>query len=117
MQNPVPLKGGVVHLEQQPNTITISTSATHDAVTICIADNGPGLSEAVRQKLFDAFFTTKPEGKGTGLGLSISYQIVTENHGGTLECCSVPGQGAEFVVQLPVRSEVPEVPARVLAGF
>ncbi|WP_448600543.1 trifunctional serine/threonine-protein kinase/ATP-binding protein/sensor histidine kinase [Thermoleptolyngbya sp.] len=104
-------------LEQQPNTITISTSATHNTVTICIADNGPGLSEAVRQKLFDAFFTTKPEGKGTGLGLSISYQIVTENHGGTLECRSVPGQGAEFVVQLPVQSEVPEVPARVPAGF
>ncbi|BAU44636.1 sensor histidine kinase [Leptolyngbya sp. O-77] len=94
-------------LEQHPNTITISTTATDHAVTIRIADNGPGMSEAVRQKLFDAFFTTKPEGKGTGLGLSISYQIVAENHGGTLECYSSPGQGAEFVVQIPVQSEVP----------
>lgn len=96
----------LAELEQHPNTITISTSATDKAVTIRIADNGPGMSEAVRQKLFDAFFTTKPEGRGTGLGLSISYQIVTENHSGTLECHSSPGQGAEFVVQLPVQSEV-----------
>ena len=60
------------------------------------------MPESVRQRLFDAFFTTKPEGKGTGLGLSISYQIVTEKHGGTLQCISLPGQGAEFVIQIPL---------------
>ncbi|WP_233787164.1 ATP-binding protein [Dulcicalothrix desertica] len=59
------------------------------------------MSEEVRQKLFKAFFTTKPEGKGTGLGLSISYQIVTEKHSGSLECISSPGNDATFVIRIP----------------
>ena len=71
-------------------------------VVIHIADNGPGLSADVMQKVFDPFFTTKPPGKGTGLGLSISYQIVVEKHGGQLTCHSIPNQGAEFVIRLPV---------------
>ncbi|MEB3219885.1 MAG: response regulator [Nostocales cyanobacterium 94392] len=71
-------------------------------VKIIIADNGCGISEQVRKKLFDAFFTTKPEGKGTGLGLSISYQIITEIHGGTLECFSCEGEGTKFVIHIPV---------------
>ncbi|MEM6399213.1 MAG: ATP-binding protein, partial [Cyanobacteria bacterium P01_D01_bin.116] len=58
--------------------------------------------EEVKNKLFDAFFTTKPEGKGTGLGLSISYQIITEIHGGTLECFSLEGEGTEFLIQIPI---------------
>ncbi len=72
-------------------------------VFIRIADNGPGISEAVQQRLFDPFFTTKEVGKGTGMGLSISYQIVTERHSGTLECHSELGNGAEFVVKIPLR--------------
>ncbi|WP_199247533.1 GAF domain-containing protein [[Phormidium] sp. ETS-05] len=86
-------------------TIIISTQISADGqfVTIRIADNGPGMTEEVRRKLFDPFFTTKPPGKGTGLGLSISYQIITEKHGGTLDCISTPGRGAEFIIQLPVR--------------
>jgi len=72
-------------------------------VLIRISDNGPGIPEAVRQRLFDPFFTTKPVGKGTGMGLSISYQIVTERHRGTLECHSEPGNGAEFVVKIPLK--------------
>ncbi|NET31993.1 MAG: PAS domain-containing protein [Cyanothece sp. SIO1E1] len=70
---------------------------------IHISDNGPGISEAVRPKLFDPFFTTKPVGQGTGLGLSISYQIVVEKHRGKMWCNSIPGAGAEFVIQLPIR--------------
>ncbi len=70
-------------------------------VRIRILDNGPGIPESARLRLFDPFFTTKPVGKGTGMGLSISYQIITERHGGTLECNSSPGQGAEFVIQIP----------------
>ncbi|MEA5593875.1 AAA family ATPase [Rivularia sp. UHCC 0363] len=89
-------------IEKNPNIITIRTSADEDKVTISIADNGPGMTEEVRSKLFNAFFTTKPEGKGTGLGLSISYQIVTEKHGGNLYCLSSPGNGAEFVIELPL---------------
>jgi PAS domain S-box-containing protein len=71
-------------------------------VEIRIADNGPGIREEVRRRLFDPFFTTKPVGQGTGLGLSISYQIVVEKHGGTLTCNSAPGQGAEFVICIPI---------------
>lgn len=74
-------------------------------VQICIADNGPGISETVRSRLFDPFFTTKPVGKGTGMGLSISYQIVTERHGGAMDCISEPGQGAEFRITLPPQVE------------
>jgi signal transduction histidine kinase len=70
---------------------------------IRIADNGSGMTEAVKERLFDPFFTTKPVGKGTGLGLSISYQIVVEKHGGELSCHSIPGQGAEFIIKVPLR--------------
>ncbi|MBW4653673.1 MAG: PAS domain S-box protein [Kaiparowitsia implicata GSE-PSE-MK54-09C] len=68
---------------------------------ITIRDNGAGMSAATRDRLFDPFFTTKPVGKGTGLGMSISYQIVVQKHSGTLECRSEPGNGTEFVVQIP----------------
>lgn len=74
-------------------------------VRISIADSGPGMSESVRRRLFDPFFTTKPVGKGTGLGLSISYQIVVERHGGELKCFSEPGQGSEFVIEIPIRQQ------------
>ncbi len=72
-------------------------------VKIHIADNGPGMREEVRSRIFDPFFTTKGVGKGTGLGLSISYQIVVEKHGGKLMCVSAPGEGTEFVIEIPVR--------------
>jgi signal transduction histidine kinase len=89
-------------IQAQASTICISTAAQDRTVTISIKDNGPGITEAVRSKLFDPFFTTKPVGKGTGLGLAISYQIVTEKHGGKLSCYSQPGQGAEFLIELPI---------------
>ena len=72
-------------------------------VRISIANNGAGMTEEVRSRVFDPFFTTKAVGKGTGLGLSISYQIVVEKHGGKLMCISAPGQGAEFVIEIPVQ--------------
>ncbi|MCC5643078.1 PAS domain S-box protein [Nostoc sp. CHAB 5824] len=70
-------------------------------VIILIADNGPGMSKEVKQRLFDPFFSTKPIGKGTGMGLSICYQIISKKHGGTLECLSQLGNGAEFVITIP----------------
>ncbi len=70
-------------------------------IQIRLIDNGPGIPAAVQQRLFDPFFTTKPVGKGTGLGMSISYQIITDRHGGTLQCISAPGEGAEFVIEIP----------------
>jgi two-component system, NtrC family, sensor kinase len=71
-------------------------------IAIHIADSGIGIPEAVQKKLFDPFFTTKPVGTGTGMGLAISYQIVVEKHQGQLLCFSQPGQGAEFIVQIPI---------------
>ncbi|WP_017717547.1 trifunctional serine/threonine-protein kinase/ATP-binding protein/sensor histidine kinase [Kamptonema formosum] len=72
------------------------------SVAVRIADNGAGMTEEVRSKLFKTSFTTKSAGKGTGLGLPISYQIVVEKHGGQLHCVSQPGQGAEFIIEIPL---------------
>ncbi|WP_442923090.1 sensor histidine kinase [Microcoleus sp. A006_D1] len=99
-------------LEPEPSrVITISTSliAKETAISkgefaaIRIADNGPGMSEAVKKKIFDPFFTTKPVGSGTGLGLAISYEIVVGKHKGHINCISVLGQGTEFIVEIPVK--------------
>lgn len=96
-------------IDKNPNKITISTSGvsqkpgqTMDTLVIRIADNGLGMPESVLEKLFTPFFTTKVEGEGTGLGLSICYQIVTEKHGGSLECFSSVGKGTEFVISIPM---------------
>jgi signal transduction histidine kinase len=84
-------------------TIRICTEmGDGNQVVIRIADNGSGMTEAVRKQLFDPFFTTKEVGKGTGLGLSISYQIVVKKHGGVLKCFSQPGQGTEFWIEIPL---------------
>ncbi len=72
-------------------------------VQICIADNGTGIPEVVKERLFEPFFTTKPIGKGTGMGLSISYQIICQKHGGSLECISQLGSGTEFIMNIPLR--------------
>jgi PAS domain S-box-containing protein len=77
-------------------------SENSKSVVIRIADNGPGMPKDVKKRIFDPFFTTKPVGEGTGLGLSISYQIIIEKHGGKLECFSAPGNGTEFVVEIPL---------------
>ncbi|MEH2322067.1 MAG: ATP-binding protein [Nostoc sp.] len=84
--------------------IQISSEQVNENAIIRIADNGLGISEAIQSRLFDPFFTTKPVGKGTGMGLSISYQIITEKHGGSLQCISSPGQGTEFVIAIPIRA-------------
>ncbi|MEG4203800.1 PAS domain S-box protein [Microcoleus sp. Pol7_A1] len=95
-----------IEISFRPKTIRISTSANSDTVTIRIADNGMGINQEVIHKLFDPFFTTKPVGKGTGLGLSISYQIIVEKHRGNLQCVSAPGEGAEFVIEIPISQKV-----------
>lgn len=87
-----------------PNCITIVTTSLDQNVRIKIADNGIGMSEAVKQQIFNPFYTTKPVGQGTGLGLSISYQIVTETHQGQLSCSSIPEEGTQFVMQIPVKA-------------
>lgn len=73
-----------------------------NTVGICIADNGHGIPKELISHIFNPFFTTKPVGQGTGLGLSISYQIVVEKHKGVLKCISLPGQGTEFWIEIPI---------------
>ncbi len=84
------------------NRIKITTSLKGKQVEVKIADNGQGMSESVKQKVFDHLFTTKAVGKGTGLGLAIAQSIVVEKHGGTLDVNSTSGEGTEFVISLPI---------------
>ncbi len=81
--------------------LTVATRDLGDAVEIRVRDNGTGIRPEHRDKLFQPFFTTKPTGEGTGLGLSISYDIVTQQHGGTIIVDSRLGEFTEFTVQLP----------------
>jgi signal transduction histidine kinase len=73
-----------------------------EKVVIWITDNGKGMTEDVKERLFQPLFTTKPITKGTGLGLSIAHQIVVDKHGGKLNCVSTPEEGTEFVIELPL---------------
>ncbi len=82
--------------------LTIQTREENNQIVIRIVDNGTGIPADMRARIFDPFFTTKPIGQGTGLGLSISYQIITERHGGSLECYSQPGEGTEFRIAIPL---------------
>ena len=92
-------------MRKNPSLIRICTEMPKpDRVLVRIADNGPGMTETVCNRLFDPFFTTKPVGKGTGMGLSISYQIVTDRHNGSLKCTSSPGHGAEFAIEIPLKA-------------
>ncbi|MCC5651133.1 GAF domain-containing protein [Nostoc sp. XA013] len=84
-----------------PLTIWITTQAINNQIVIRIADNGLGIPEEVRSHMFDPFFTTKAPGKGTGLGLSISHQIIVEKHHGQIKCSSKPGEGTEFLIEIP----------------
>ncbi|MDF0554168.1 response regulator [Kamptonema sp. UHCC 0994] len=99
-------------IKANPNKITIRTFLTDESektsednstshVIISIADNGMGMTEEVKQRVFNHLFTTKSVGKGTGLGLSISRSIIEEKHGGWLSCNSAPGQGTEFIIEIP----------------
>jgi len=74
-----------------------------DSVEIRVRDNGVGIAPEHRERLFQPFFTTKPTGEGTGLGLSISYDIITQQHGGTIAVDSEAGTFTEFIVRLPRR--------------
>ena len=106
-----------VETELDPCTIVIHTEcSSNDKVTISISDNGSGIPERICTQLFDPFFTTKPIGKGTGLGLSISHQIVVEKHGGEIACLSQVGKGTKFVIELPLRQQLPQQTAHASQG-
>ncbi|MEL6553275.1 MAG: ATP-binding protein [Cyanobacteria bacterium J06621_11] len=89
-------------LEKHPHCIKVRTKVEQSNLTISISDNGPGIPEPVKTRIFDHLFTTKAVGKGTGLGLAISRQIVVDNHGGSLSVTSGKEQGTTFLIQLPV---------------
>jgi signal transduction histidine kinase len=90
-------------------TVSVSTKKDGDKITISVKDNGNGIPEKIKEKIFQPFFTTKPTGQGTGLGLSMSYDIITKEHGGELKVESLPAgkvgkenEGSEFIIHLPV---------------
>jgi len=88
----------------EPNfrpTLKVKTHDLGETVEIRIRDNGAGIPPEIRDKLFQPFFTTKPTGEGTGLGLSISYDIVVQQHGGTIAVDSRVGEFTEFTIRLP----------------
>jgi signal transduction histidine kinase len=91
-------------LETDPDyepTLVASTRDLGDWVEIAIRDNGVGIPDDVRAKMFNPFFTTKPAGEGTGLGLSLSHDIVVKQHGGTIEVSTEPGAFTQFTIVLP----------------
>jgi signal transduction histidine kinase len=92
-------------LKEHPQTITIQTAVLpeQDAIEIRIGDNGTGISDDVKPRIFDYLFTTKGIGKGTGLGLAIARQIVEEKHGGAIDVSSTLGQGTIFTIRLPIK--------------
>jgi len=82
-------------------TLRVMTRDLGDAVEVRVRDNGTGIPPEIRDKLFQPFVTTKPPGEGTGLGLSIAWDIVTQQHGGSIAVDSVPGEFTEFTIRLP----------------
>jgi two-component system NtrC family sensor kinase len=82
--------------------VTVTTSAENGKVVIKVKDNGTGISDAVKEKIMQPFFTTKPTGEGTGLGLSLTYDMVVKGHGGNIQVNSVEDEGSEFIIQLPI---------------
>jgi signal transduction histidine kinase len=83
-------------------TVSVSTKKLKDKVEIKVSDNGNGIPQALLDKVFQPFFTTKPSGEGTGLGLSLSYDIVTKGHGGELKVDTKEGEYTIFIISLPV---------------
>ncbi|MEG4581886.1 ATP-binding protein [Microcoleus sp. MON1_C5] len=93
-------------IDRLDKIITISTGVVRENggkfLKVAIADNGPGIPDSVKDKIYNPFFTTKPVGQGTGLGLAISYKIVVDGHGGSIKISQPPGGGTEFLVKIPI---------------
>jgi signal transduction histidine kinase/ligand-binding sensor domain-containing protein len=89
----------IASLPEYKPTVTITTKNHGDQIEIRVADNGNGIPEHIKDKIFQPFFTTKPTGQGTGLGLSLSYDIV-KAHGGELKVKSEEGEGSEFIIMI-----------------
>lgn len=87
--------------------IVLRAGSCEGRAWIEVEDNGPGIPESHRTRVFEPFFTTKDVGVGTGLGLSVSYFIITQNHNGTMEVLSTPGEGSTFRIELPTERTRP----------
>ena len=87
-------------------TVIISTYKLNDKIEIRVRDNGNGIPDSIKEKIFQPFFTTKPTGQGTGLGLSLAYDIITKAHGGELKVESEEGAGCELIILLPLSKNV-----------
>jgi len=92
----------LAEVKARPNQIIVRTTVEGQRVRIIIADNGIGIPEDVRVRIFDHLFTTKGVGKGTGLGLAIARQIIVEKHDGAIAVASTTGKGTEFIIDLPL---------------
>ena len=86
---------------EQPK-VRVSTKQEGSNIIITISDNGSGIPEEIKEKIFQPFFTTKVTGDGTGLGLSLSFDIITKGHGGELKVNSTLNEGSEFIIKLPI---------------
>src|SRR5665213_2428898 len=93
-------KAKTVGADYKPEVI-LTTLRENGNLLIKVKDNGVGIPDAIKKKILQPFFTTKPTGEGTGLGLSLSYDILVKGHNGTLDINSVEGEGSEFIVRLP----------------
>ncbi|HEX3385792.1 MAG TPA: ATP-binding protein, partial [Mucilaginibacter sp.] len=82
--------------------VELSTAKNNGHIEISVKDNGTGMPDAVKNKIMQPFFTTKPTGQGTGLGLSLAYDIVAKEHNGTLQAESREGEGSIFTIRLPI---------------
>jgi signal transduction histidine kinase len=87
-------------------TVTVSTKKLEGQIQISVQDNGTGIPDSIKDKIFQPFFTTKPTGQGTGLGLSMSYDIITKGHGGKLSMETETGTGTEFIIHLPLKNNL-----------
>ena len=79
----------------------VTTKSDNDFVELIVSDNGTGIPDEVKDKIFNPFFTSKPTGEGTGLGLSVSYDIIKQ-HGGKIHAESIFGDGTSFHIYLPL---------------
>src|SRR6185312_764243 len=83
--------------------VTLTMANKDGFIEITVKDNGSGIPDAIKGKIMQPFFTTKPTGEGTGLGLSLSYDMVVKGHGGNIQVNSVEGEGSEFIISLPIK--------------
>ena len=94
-------KSKIAAAEYKPE-VSLTTSTENGRMVIKVKDNGVGIPEAIKEKIMQPFFTTKPTGEGTGLGLSLTYDMVVKGHGGSINIDTKEGAYAEFTILIPL---------------